>query len=156
MSRDTQVPPSGGTRPSSGVDREAWAAEVRLLIGAEAGGNLSAFARLIGIDRRSVTRWLGKTVDVSEATVRQVARSLNLPVGDLLTKVGLLDQGDLTSQPPVKSMDSEAVKAIDASDAQPDVKRKLFAHLRDAREQHERQRFTEIQRMLGFLVGSQR
>lgn len=158
MSRDMRAPQPSDTRPrSSDLDREAWAAEIRSLLSAEAGGNLTAFARQVGVERKTVTRWLGLAVDVSEESVRQVARALGLPVGPLLVKVGLLDQADLSVQSsPSTREDVDAIKAIEASSAQPALKRKLFAHLKDARAQHEQQRFTEIQRMLGFLIGSQR
>lgn len=159
MSRDTRVPERSGTRPGSSVDREAWAKEVQSLLGAETGGNLTAFARLVGTNRRTVNRWLGQDVDVREESVRQVARALNLPVGDLLVKVGWLDPGDLTIQtatanPPRE--DAEAIQAVQASDVKPAVRRKLLAHLRAAREQHEKQRLADIQRMLGLLMGGRR
>lgn len=73
------------------IDREAWAAEVALLIQSEAAGNKAAFARLVGLKSvRTVDRWLARTVNVSAESVSQVARSLNLPAVDLLAKVGYI------------------------------------------------------------------
>lgn len=162
MSRNTDVSADSGERPRSPrVDREAWAAEVRTLIATEADGNLTRFARLVGVDRKTVGRWLTMTHDVSEESVRQVARKLDLPVGVLLVRVGVLEPGDLPAEAPAPSRtelreDAEAVKVIETSSAQPHIKRKLFAHLRDARKQHERQRLADIQRMLGLLAGGRR
>lgn len=93
MPRDTDVPLSRDTVRT--VDREAWAAEVRSLIKSKTDGNVTAFARLIGTDRRTVNRWKGCEIDVSSESVIRVARAFSLKAGDLLVRVGLLHKVDL-------------------------------------------------------------
>lgn len=132
------------------VDRDAWAHEVALLIDQEAKGNKSAFARRVGIPSvRNIDRWLARTVNVSEESVRQVARALNLPVVELLIKVGYYRPGELPDSPaPQRSGDDEARRVIEESNAPPSLKRELLEHLARQRAEHERQRLAEIERML--------
>src|SRR5262245_30994387 len=47
------------------IDRERWAATVHSLIAAYSRGNLQRFARTVGIDVRTIRRWLDRDVDAS-------------------------------------------------------------------------------------------
>ena len=77
------------------IDREAWAAEIALLVQREANGNKSAFARIVGLKSvKTIDRWLARTVSVSAESVSQVARALNLPAVELLAKVGYVRQDE--------------------------------------------------------------
>jgi hypothetical protein len=134
------------------VDREAWAHEVARLIQEEAKGNKSAFARMVGVASvKTIDRWLARSVDVSEESVRMVARQLNLPIADLLVKVGLLLPEDLQGSGTAIDSDAEAIRVIEEADIPPSLKRQLIKHLREQREEHERQRLAEVQRTLGIL-----
>jgi transcriptional regulator with XRE-family HTH domain len=150
---DTHVVyPQGVSEPK--VDREAWATVVARLINEEAAGNKSAFARLIGVASvKTVDRWLARSVNVSEESVRQVARALRLPVTDLLVLVGLLHPDDLTARPAAAvGEDEAAIRLIQQSDAPPALKRELIDHLLEQRAQHEQQRLAEAERMLELAL----
>lgn len=135
------------------VNREAWAHEIARLIQDEARGNKSEFARLVGVRSvKTVDRWLARTVNVSEESVRQVARALNLPVADLLIKVGLLDPADLTPAAAASpDADAEAIRIIEAAEISPNLKRQLINHLQRQRAEHELQRLAEVQRTIDLL-----
>lgn len=140
------VPP----RPVA-IDKDAWATLLGELIQQETGGNKAQFAANIRVDRRTVTRWLGGQVSVSEESVRLVARELGLPVGDLLVRLGYYTAEDLPAEPIAERLvveDDEAIKLIRDSDAPPSLKRELIEHLLAQRAEHERQRLAEAQRML--------
>lgn len=136
------------------VDRDAWAHEITLLIEQEAKGNKSAFARRAGIASvRNIDRWLAREVNVSEESVRQVARALNLPVLELLIKVGYYRAEELPDIPTPQLLagDEEAERVAALADefgAPPSLKRELLDHLAKQRAEHERQRLAEIERML--------
>lgn len=133
------------------VDREAWAHEIATLIQQEAGGNKSAFARTVGLpNTRSLDRWLRREVNVSEESVRQVARALHLPVVEMLVRVGILDVSDAQG-PLLDSVleDYETIEIIkNADDISPALRREILAHLAKQREEHERQRRAEVERLL--------
>lgn len=74
---------------SGGIDREAWAKIVKSLRLAETKGKTAPFARKIGVDSRTVDRWVRCEVDVKEENVRAVARALNRSPVELLVQVGL-------------------------------------------------------------------
>lgn len=133
------------------VDREAWAHEVARLIEVEANGNKSAFCRLTGISSvRNIDRWLARSVNVSEESVRQVARALNIPVVDLLVKVGYYRTEELPDAPSrqVIEGDETAIRFIEESGAPPALKREFLEHLERQKAEHERQRLEEIKRMI--------
>ena len=143
--------PRGVSEPK--VDREAWAEVVARLIDEEAAGNKSAFARLIGVASvKTVDRWLARSVNVSEESVRQVARAVRMPVADLLILVGLLHPEDLTARPDSTGEDDAAIRLIEQSDAPPSLKRELIEHLLAQRAEHERQRLAEAERMLALAM----
>lgn len=65
------------------------------LIESETRGKKAAFSRLIGVNTRTLDRWLAREVDVSEESVRSVARATNRPAMDLLIKVGYYRQDEV-------------------------------------------------------------
>ena len=81
------------------VDRDAWAQLVGDLMARESRGKKVPFARKIGVDPRTVDRWLRQEVDVKEESVRAVAGALDLRAIDLLVQVGVYKAADIT--PPV-------------------------------------------------------
>lgn len=81
------------------IDRRAWAALVSELIETEARGKKAAFARLVGVDPKTIAHWLAGTVDVSEASVRRVATALGRPTLDLLVEVGYYSREEVGGEP---------------------------------------------------------
>jgi hypothetical protein len=135
------------------VNREAWAHEIARLIQEEDGGNKSAFARRVGIGIRSVDRWLARTVNVSEESVRDVCRALNLPPLPMLVRVGYYQEGEAwaPSTAELLAEDEAALRLIDEADeteVPPSLKRQLRAHVVEERARHEAQRLAEIQRLI--------
>lgn len=51
-------------------------------------GKIAPFARKVGVDPRTVSRWLAAQVDVSEESVREVARKTETSPIQLLVEVG--------------------------------------------------------------------
>lgn len=76
------------------IDRAAWADLVSDLVDRETRGKKAAFSRLIGVSTRTLDRWLAQEVDVSEESVRSVARATNRPAMDLLIRVGYYRQDE--------------------------------------------------------------
>lgn len=81
------------------VDRDAWAKLVGELMARETRGKKLPFARKIGVDATTVSRWLRQEVAVKEESVRAVAAALDLRAIDLLVQVGVYKPADLA--PPV-------------------------------------------------------
>jgi hypothetical protein len=77
------------------IDRAAWAALLVPLILSEAGGNKSKFCRTIGVSTRTLDRWLDMQVDVSEQSVRDVARALNRSAAEFLVRIGYYRHAEL-------------------------------------------------------------
>jgi transcriptional regulator with XRE-family HTH domain len=71
-----------------GIDRGAWAQRVADLRASETRGKTAPFAKKVGVDPRTVDRWLRREVDVKEESVRAVARALNRSPVELLIQVG--------------------------------------------------------------------
>jgi hypothetical protein len=93
------------------VDREAWADLVRKLVTGKARGNKSAFARTVGVTARTLDRWLAGEVNVSEASVRAVARAFDLDAMNLLVAVGYYEPDQVTKRTPADA-DDEAMQLI--------------------------------------------
>jgi transcriptional regulator with XRE-family HTH domain len=77
-----------GVTADGGINREAWARVVNDLRAAEAKGKTAPFARKIGVDPRTVDRWLRQQVAVKEENIRTVARALDRNPVELLVQVG--------------------------------------------------------------------
>lgn len=78
------------------INRDAWAQLVAELIQRETKGKKLPFARKIGVDPRTVDRWLHREVVVKEESVRGIARTLGLQAIDLLVQVGYYKMDELT------------------------------------------------------------
>lgn len=83
------------------INRNAWAQLVAELIQSQTRGKKAPFARLIGVDTRSLDRWLKCEVKVSEESVRDVARAFNLNPMDLLVAVGYYQVAEVAPPTPV-------------------------------------------------------
>lgn len=98
------------------VDRDAWAAVVQELIDRETRGKKLPFARLVGVDATTVSRWLRREVAVSDDSVRAVARAIKHPPMDLLVKAGYYTPADI---PPPRAADPNDDPVIQAIMADP-------------------------------------
>lgn len=137
LRRDTNVHYAGDVAVRR-INREAWAAEIRRLIDEEAGGNRAKFSTLVGSSYKTVGRWLDQSVDVSEESVRAVARALHIAPMDLLVRVGYYQQSDLnvTAGPtPAEVAADPALQVIEESDAPPRVKARMRERLNELRRQ---------------------
>lgn len=84
-----------GVTVSGGINREAWAQVVAALRLSEAKGKTATFARKIGVDPRTVDRWLKQEVAVKEENIRAVARALDRSPIELLVQVGYYQANEI-------------------------------------------------------------
>ncbi|WP_091086252.1 helix-turn-helix domain-containing protein [Micromonospora nigra] len=128
------------------VDREAWAAVVTQLIRDEANGNTSAFAKLVGVTYKTVRRWLTKTTDVSDDSLRQVARALHIKPADLLVRVGLYDAAEIAtaSATPQIAADDPAMRVILEADVPPRVQQRMIQRLQELRARDAERHVDEV------------
>ncbi len=131
------------------IDRSAWAAVVAALIDQESGGNQTHFGLAVGVDRKTVARWLAGTVDVSEEKVRAVARALGQPARDLLVRVGYYQADELPAEDvPTPAETDAAIELVRNSNLSLSAKRELISHLMAQREEYRRQQLAEAQRLI--------
>lgn len=102
---------------------------------AETRGKITPFARKVGVNPRTVTRWLSQDTDASEESVRAVADALGRPALDLLIAVGYYTQADLTTAAPAVDEHDEAMRIIDQADLPPSVKARMRDRLQTRRAQ---------------------
>lgn len=131
--RDLHVRYDAGVGERS-VDRKAWAAVISQLVTEETGGNRSRFAALVGVTYKTVTRWLKGETDVSEESVRQVARAVHVPPAELLVRVGYYKPEELAQSQPVETEDDPAMRVIMEADVPPRVKQRMIERLRELRK----------------------
>lgn len=129
------------------IDRDAWASLVRELIDQESAGNQTHFGLAVGVDRKTVGRWLSGMHDVSEEKVRSVARALGIPPRDLLVRVGYYRADELPAEEPPTAEDA-AIDLVRNSDLSLSAKRELIEHLIAQREEQRRQQVAEAQRLI--------
>lgn len=138
------------------INRETWAAFMSKLLAEEAGGNRTHLAQLLGVNRRTVVRWLDQETDVSEENVRQVARHLRLPAHTLLLEVGFYTADELTSTAAGSSLDQvadedePALALIREANLTPAQKRDLRARVEQMRVKHAEERASAIRDLLDF------
>lgn len=128
------------------INRGAWARLVAALVESETRGKKATFARLVGVDPRTISRWLNSEVDVSEESVREVARGLHLSPIELLIRVGYYSPNELSILPP-PAPPAEVDEVIDlilaAEGFTNEEKMNMILRIQDEREAqraHERQR----------------
>lgn len=145
--------------PPPSIDRAAWGAFVSSLVQQETGGNVAAFAALIGVDRKTVGRWIRGESAVSEDNVRRITRALGLPIGETLVKIGYYQPGDLSTEPVeqtgARGEDPAIANVMAAEWARLSTRRRIAEHLRKrAREQEEQalqERIAEGERLLELM-----
>lgn len=89
------------------VDRAAWARIVEELIAAQTRGKIAPFARKVGVDPRTVSRWLAAEVNVSEESIREVARKTDQSPIQLLVEVGYYSHAETTPASQADERDEE-------------------------------------------------
>ena len=94
------------------IDREAWAQVVKSLRLSEAKGKTAPLARKIGVDPRTVDRWLRREVDVKEESVRAVARALDRSPVDLLVQVGFYQADEIAPPTAPNPYEDPVIKRI--------------------------------------------
>jgi len=140
------------------IDRAAWAALVSQLIATESPGNQTRFGQLIGVDRKTVRRWLAGEVDVSEEKVRAVARALHVSARDLLIQVGYyqadeLPAPDRVDAPPADPQDP--IEMVRQSDLSPTGKRELIEYLTEQRRRQIEEAQLEVKRLIDLARRTQ-
>lgn len=136
------------------IDRDAWAREIEALVvrfdpGPQGKGNKSAFARRIGMTRRTLERWAARANDVDLDSVAAVLDRLHLPDRErteLLTRIGFI----ITERPtPSDPRDDEVIRQIMADPRWTDAERadlveeqlaRIKADLRRRQEEYDRLR----------------
>lgn len=144
--------------PSSdrSFNRDAWAAAVAELMTEHTRGKKEPFARRLGINSRTVTRWLEREVDASEESVRLVARTFGVPPVDLLLRVGYYEQADLhmSHRPgPEEVAGDPALKVIEESALSQRVKDRMRERLYEVRRQRQATEVDEVRWWLDQAAG---
>lgn len=125
------------------IDRDAWARLLADLINVESRGKKATFARLVGVDPKSINLWLNQGVDVSEDSVRRIARALGRAPRDMLIQVGYYSSAEL-GQPPDQPDPVEPDPVIAAIRQSPLPNRKKQALIQRIYAQREQQREREM------------
>lgn len=125
-----------GAVAARSVDRQAWANVVSQLIAQETAGNKSRFAALVSVTYKTVTRWLNMESDVSEESVRQVARAVGVSPMELLVRVGYYEAADMAAPSDTHPIppDDKALQVILEADIPPRVKQRMIQRLQQLRE----------------------
>ncbi|MFI6819773.1 helix-turn-helix domain-containing protein [Micromonospora sp. NPDC050187] len=140
------------------IDREAWAKVISTLIAQETGtpakpeGNKSAFAQLVGVTYKTVLRWTQAKSEVSEDSVRQVARALHVSPLELLVRVGYYTGADLDAavqaSGPVDTVridqSDPALRVILESGVPPRVQQRMIQRLQDLRSREAERQVDEV------------
>lgn len=137
------------------IDREAWAKVISQLIANETGtpakpeGNKSRFAELVGVTYKTVLRWTQAASDVSEDSVRQVARALHISPLELLVRVGYYTDADLSAasraaKPAAIDQNDPALQVILEADVPPRVQQRMIQRLQQLREREAERQVDEV------------
>jgi transcriptional regulator with XRE-family HTH domain len=158
LARGVSVPYAVGVAtPTLPIDRKAWAAVIKAFIQEESGGNITAFAEIVGVDRKTVTRWLAQEVSVSPESVHAVAGVLDKDVATLMTTIGYQPAATPTRAPtPPQPREDAAIAEIRAADLPPSIKRDLIRHFADRARQDEEQRVAEARQQIAILRRARR
>lgn len=149
---DTHVLYAGGV-PGAQINREEWAALIADLLHSETAGNKTKFAELVGVDRKTIARWLAREVAVSEESVRELARALRLQPAEILVRVGYYEAREIREMPPIPALtasDERAIRMIEESKLSPSAKRQLVELVHRRRAEHEQMRADEVRQLLEF------
>lgn len=126
------------------VDRQAWANTVSQLIEQETKGNKTRFASLVGVSYKTVLRWLACESDVSEESIRQVARALGVAPVELLVRVGFYAADELAATAPAAAAEDPALREILESDLPTHRKQRLIQRLQQMRARDTEREVDEV------------
>lgn len=140
------------------IDREAWAALIGALIDSETKGKKATFARLVGVDPKTIGHWLAGAVDVSEQSVRRVATATGRPPMDLLVAVGYYRQEEVSRPTPTESEAEidEVIELVATDDKlSPRAKKQIIDLILARRDRERAAERDEVQRLIdAFKDGS--
>lgn len=136
------------------IDRDAWARVLAALIDSETRGKKAPFARLVGVDPKTVDNWLKGTVDVTEESVRRVARSTGQSPMDLLVQLGYYRADEVNTPEPAPAQEDEEIQLIADSDLPPHLKRQMIDRLLEMREQDRQRREQTLRWMIDQARGA--
>jgi len=112
------------------IDRARWAHLVAELLDAETNGNKTRFAKLVGVEYKTINRWLNKIGDVSEESVRKVAAGLGRNPMEMLVQIGYYHSSEV-DPPQAAPDDNDAAIAMvrDDPDLPPHRKARIIERL---------------------------
>lgn len=130
------------------IDREAWADLVATLINSKTRGKKAPFARLVGVDPRTVTRWIVRDVDVSVESVSEVARAVGRNPVEMLAQVGYYRPEEVNAPEPTPEQEDEEIRLIADSDLPAQRKSDMIERLLQMREEDRQRRQQAIRWMI--------
>jgi transcriptional regulator with XRE-family HTH domain len=131
------------------IDRAAWAELINELIRTETAGRKATFARLVGVDPKTISHWLAGTVDVAEASVRRVADALGRTPADMLIRVGYYRADEFSSTRDEEPAErDEEVEEIMRSNLPIAIKRDLLQVLAEERKRDKERRQENMRRLI--------
>jgi len=154
---DRGVPPDAEpTKPvKRRVNRAAWANVVQQLLD-ETGDAKNQLAAKVGVAPRTVSRWLGLQMDVSERGVRAVAEAYDRQPLEMLVKVGyyLADEVTIVKAPRRRKPVDEEVAIIMSAQVSRQTKQLMLERLAELRTADKLRRINEINSMIRLAGGS--
>jgi hypothetical protein len=125
---------------------------IRDLIAAETRGKKAPFARLVGVDPRTIGHWLQATVDVAEESVRRVARATGRNPLELLVQVGYYRSEEVhTPEPAHPAPDEEFELVLTDPRLTAGTKRRIIELIIERRERERAAAVEETRRMIELL-----
>lgn len=119
------------------VNRGEWANIVRELLTKFTKGKKATFARMLGMDPKTIDNWLDGSVKVSEESIRHVAERTGHSAMEWLIQVGYYVVEDLPHQPTDEEIDEEMRLVLD-SDLDDETKAQVLRELDAMRADDER------------------
>lgn len=122
------------------VNRDEWAKIVRELLAEYTRGKKATFARMLGMDPKTIDNWLTGRVRVSEESIRDVAALTDRNAMDLLIRVGYYELGEMPHQPTPEQIDEEQRTVVEADGLTDEQKAAILMALDEMRATDERLR----------------
>lgn len=136
------------------VDRAAWAEAVEQLVLERDRGNKAAFGRRVGVDSKTVGRWIQQFGDVSEESVRQVARSCGINAMELLVRVGYYDGAEVGAQ--LDAGERDILETVERLGLPDKIRDRMLARYRARMDEGRRRALDEVKADLEWAAEQQR